>query len=293
MPLKLTSLLLAGALLVAGCSRKAVISVDRAETASYTRVSGLASSTRALFTHSLSAVSDSSHRFTAVRHKLEIVSNEGDLPKAWESVINFCGSIQCEIIASSITARTPESSPSGSIALRVAPQDFPRLIAQAEKQGNIVQHTTETEDKTSAVVDTEAKIKNLNTYRDSLRGMLGKPSVGVKDLVEIQEKLTDVQSELDSENAQRKILANETEKVAVELNFRVQRSGANRSAFTPIWDAFRESGANLAESLATLITVVVSVIPWLVIIVPGGWLLVRFWQKLRRKRNVSAPSPSA
>ena len=69
--------------------------------------------------------------------------------------------------------------------------------------------------------------------------------------------------------------------------------GANRSAFTPIWDAFRESGANLAESLATLITVVVSVIPWLVIIVPGGWLLVRFWQKLRRKRNVSAPSPSA
>ena len=169
MPLKLTSLLLAGALLVAGCSRKAVISVDRAETASYTRVSGLASSTRALFTHSLSAVSDSSHRFTAVRHKLEIVSNEGDLPKAWESVINFCGSIQCEIIASSITARTPESSPSGSIALRVAPQDFPRLIAQAEKQGNIVQHTTETEDKTSAVVDTEAKIKNLNTYRDSLR----------------------------------------------------------------------------------------------------------------------------
>jgi hypothetical protein len=59
------------------------------------------------------------------------------------------------------------------------------------KQGSIVQHTTETEDRTSAVVDTDAKLKNLTAYRDSLRTMLGKSSVSVKDLVEIQEKLAE------------------------------------------------------------------------------------------------------
>jgi hypothetical protein len=66
--------------------------------------------------------------------------------------------------------------------MRVAPQDFAKLFAQAEKQGNVVQHTTESEDKTSAVVDTEAKLKNLTAYRDSLRVMLAKPSLSVKDL---------------------------------------------------------------------------------------------------------------
>jgi hypothetical protein len=79
-----------------------------------------------------------------------------------------------------------------------------------EKQANIVQHVTQSEDKTSEVVDTDAKLKNLTAYRDSLRSMLGRPGLGVKDSVEIQEKLTDVQSNLDSETAQRKMLANQT-----------------------------------------------------------------------------------
>jgi uncharacterized protein DUF4349 len=262
--------------------------VDRAETTAYMTVSGLAGSPQnAMY---LSAVlPDASHRFIATRHKLEILSREAELPKGWESIINFCASIQCEVIASSLTARTRESSASGSVAMRVAPQDFPKLFAQAEKQGNIVQHTTESEDKTSAVVDTEAKLKNLIAYRDSLRTMLGKPGVTVKDLVEIQGKLTDVQSQLDSETATRKILANETEKIAVEINFRVERA-ASRGSFTPIWEAFRESGSNLAESLATLITVIVSIIPWLIVIVPGFWVLAKYWRQIRRKKNITASS---
>jgi len=79
-----------------------------------------------------------------------------------------------------------------------------------------VRHATESEDKTTAVLDTEARIKNLTGFRDSLRMMMAKSSASVKDLVEIQEQLTEVQSQLDSETAQRKILANETEKVAVD-----------------------------------------------------------------------------
>ena len=283
---KVTSFCLAASLFPAGgCSKKAAFP-------SYmdSERLGSARATRAL---QLKAMAEGSHRFIAVRHKLEILSSEASLSKSFESILNFCATIQCEVTASSITARTRESSPSASIALRVRPQDFEKLFAQAEKQGNIVQHTTETEDQTSAVVDTEGKLKNLTAYRDSLRTMLGKSAVSVKDLVELQEKLADVQSRLDSETATRKILANETEKVAVELNFRVERSGTSRSAFTPIWDAIRESGANLAESLAVLIMVVVAIIPWLVVIVPAIWLLTKFWGKFRRKPNVSAPSPSA
>jgi hypothetical protein len=226
---------------------------------------------------------DASHRFIAVRHKVEILSREAELPKGWESIISFCASIQCEVTASSLTARTRDFSASGSIVMRVAPQDFAKLFAQAEKQGNVVQHTTESEDKTSAVVDTEAKLKNLTAYRDSLRAMLAKPSLSVKDLVEIQEKLSEVQSELDSETATRKILANETEKIAVEINFRIERQSKRQSGLTPIWDALRDSGSNLGESLATLIMVVVAVIPWLVVFVLALWLLRKLWRKRRGK----------
>jgi hypothetical protein len=101
-----------------------------------------------------------------------------------------------------------------------------------------------------------------------------------------------VQSQLDSETATRKILANETEKIAVEINFRVERVAGSRSSFMPIWEAFRESGSNLAESLATLITVIVSIIPWLIVMVPGFWVLAKYWRQIRRKKNITAPSAS-
>ena len=177
--------------------------------------------------------------------------------------------------------------------MRVAPDDLKRLLDHVEKLGKIARHTTDREDKTTAVVDTEAKIKNLTGFRDSLRAMLARPSATVKDLVEIQKQLSDTQAELDSETAQRKILANETEKIAVEIAFRVERSSGNAGGFAQVWDAFRESGSVLADSTAFLITIIVAIIPWLILIVPGVWLFAKAWRKLKLRRNSpAAPPPS-
>jgi Domain of unknown function (DUF4349) len=229
------------------------------------------------------------NRFIAVSHKLQLVAAEPQLQKSWESVINFCTTIHCEILNSSIISRTRESLPSASISLRVAPEDVPKLMEHLEKQGTIVQHATESEDKTTAVVDTEARIKNLTGFRDNLRAMLAKPSATVKDSVDIQQQLTEVQSNLDSETAQRKILANETEKVAVVISFRIERTTEGGGGFKAIGDAFRESGSVLGESVASLITAVVAIIPWLIVIVPLLWLLRKMWRKYRKGRHVDRP----
>src|ERR1041385_2208622 len=66
---KRISAFLIGALLTAGCAKKAVMSVDRAE-ATYANVSGLAGPSSAMCSF-VGLVSDNSHRFIAVRHKLE------------------------------------------------------------------------------------------------------------------------------------------------------------------------------------------------------------------------------
>ncbi len=232
----------------------------------------------------LTAASPEARRFIAVRHKLAVVSPESDLPKNWEAVITFCGTIRCEVISSSIVTRTQESSPSGAIALRVVPEDFPKLLTQVEKQGNIVEHTTLSEDKTTQVVDTEARSKNLTAYRDSLRAMLGRPGLNIKDSVEIQEKLTDVQSDLDGEAANRKVLANETDKVAVEIEFRVRDASRRRSAFAPLWSSLGEAGETLAESLASVITFLVFIIPWILLFLLIGWFLRRLWRKRRARK---------
>jgi len=262
------------------CSKKAAHSLDRAERNAYSESSALLANVRAM-PLAKGYLAAATERFIAVQHKLEVASTDERLAPAWQSVIKFCGTLQCEVTASSITARSGESPASGSIALRVAPQDFPKLLTQVEQEGNIVQHTTINENKTDAVVDTEARLKNLTAYRDSLRSMLGRSGLNVKDSVEIQEKLTDVQSDLDSETAKRKILANETGKVAVEIEFRVKNPGNRRSAFAPLGRALQESSEVLAESLGSLVTFTVAIVPWVLVILLGIWILVR----LRRRRR--------
>jgi len=223
-------------------------------------------------------------RFIAVRHKLEIIEAASALPKSLEAVVAYCGSIQCEVLSSNISGTAADSAPSGAISMRVLPQDLNKLLDFAGKQGKIAQHSTETEDKTAAVIDVEAKIKNQMEFRDSLRRMLVKPGVNVADLLQIQEKLAEAQSELDAEATLRKNLANETEKVAVEIAFRSEIRYARRGAFAAVAEAFAEFGYNFANSLAALIEAIAAIVPWLIVIVPGIWLLKRFITRIRRNR---------
>jgi hypothetical protein len=227
-------------------------------------------------------------RFVAVRHKLEIVEAGSGLPKSVEAVVVFCGTIQCEMLSSSVTNETAILSPSGNIVARVAPQDLNKFLDFVGKQGKIAEHGTESEDKTAAVVDVEAKLKNQTDFRDSLRRMLTKPGVSVADLLQIQEKLAEAQAELDSEATQRKILANETEKVYVEIAFHAEQRTVSRGAFTSVGEALRDSGSVLGDSLATLITVVAAIIPWSIVIVPGLWFLIKAVRRFRERRRASA-----
>jgi hypothetical protein len=124
----------------------------------------------------LEVSASSPQRYIAERHKVELLTPESELQKSWESTVAYCGTIHCEVVSSSITTRVGGSLPSGTISLRVSPDDITKLLSSIEKLGRILQHATEREDKTTAVVDTEAKIKNLTAFRDNLRVMLVKPA---------------------------------------------------------------------------------------------------------------------
>jgi hypothetical protein len=232
-------------------------------------------------------------RFVAVRHKLEIVEPRSGLPKSIEAVVAFCGTIQCEVLSSSVTNETAILSPSGNIAARVAPQDLNKFLDFVGRQGKIAQHSTESEDKTAAVIDVEAKLKNQTEFRDSLRRMLTKPGVSVADLLQIQEKLAEAQAELDSEATQRKILSNETEKVYVEIAFHSEQHMVSRGAFASVGEALRDFGSVLGDSLAALITAVAAILPWLIAIVPGLWFLIRAVRRFRERRRAAKAAAQA
>ena len=287
------------AVLCAGCAKKAAYSlsatsVDGAKTGgTEVRLSAYLPLPRQMGGAGGIGTVFAAPRFVAVRHKLEVVEAGSGLAKSIEAVVAFCGTIQCEVLSSSLTNETTVLSPAGNIAARVAQQDLNRFLDFVGKQGKIAQHATESEDKTAAVVDVEARLKNQTDFRDSLRKMLPKPGVSVADLLQIQEKLAEAQTELDSEATQRKMLANETEKVYVEVAFHAEQRIVGRGAFESVGEALRDSGSVLGDSLAALITAVAAIIPWLIVIVPALWFLTKAIRRLRdRRRAVKAVTPA-
>jgi len=281
-----------------GCEKKTVSPAPLAwrtppammrKVASFSRATGLSAFVGGGAANNFMSQQEMSQRYIAERDTLSVTTSASQLQSAWESTVAFCATIQCEVVSSSITKQTSESAASGSVSVRVAPDDLQKLILHIQQVGKIVQHNTERQDETASVVDTDARIKNLTAFRDNLRAMLAKPNLTVDNLVEISKQLTDTQADLDSQTAQRKILANETEKIAVDISFSSQSAGST-GIFADIWNALLDAGTTFVSSVATLITVVIFLVPWAIALFLLVWLI-----KVRRRarqRRASPPSGS-
>jgi hypothetical protein len=225
--------------------------------------------------------------FIAVKHQFVVETPEAELVKALEATLKFCQTIKCEVLNSNIVGQTSNSAPGGSLSLRIIPNDIDKFFDHLKRSATILEHRTESEDKTTEVIDVEAKLKNMTELRDRLRALLAKAPASVKALVELERELANVQSDIDSLTTTRKVLANETEKIAVLIDFQPQQSITRTGAFAPIANAWHDSGKVLSESFGTLMTFIFALIPWLIILLPLLWLIVRMIRRKSRKQKVA------
>ena len=225
-------------------------------------------------------------RFIAVSHVLRVEAPAADLAARWTAVRDACLGMDCELESSSLQRETAQTPAGASLRLRVAPKDFDRLMASVGGSAHVVSHETESEDKTAQVVDVEAHLKNRTEYRDSLRALLqvndGKRRLA--DLLEIQNALSRTQAEIDSALTQRKLLARETSKQLVVMQFEPAPTLSTGRSFSPVAHALRNAGELMQGSVAELISAAAVALPWLVIMALAGWVMSLVWSLLRRRR---------
>ena len=224
-------------------------------------------------------------RYLAIRQDLQVEVPPEKLADAWGQVRNLCGSLRCELLSSSLQRETPQQPGGAMLELRVAPEDVDKLMAGVAGVARVVSHNTTSEDKTSQVIDVEARIKNRTEFRDSLRTMLRDTSTKrtMADLLQIQRTLADTQAELDASATQRKTLEQQTSKQHIQIQFTPIRAlvGGDDGTFSPMARALRNAGGVLAESVAALITFAAAALPWVVVGLPLLWVLRLLWRRRR------------
>lgn len=226
-------------------------------------------------------------RYLAVRHELHLLTAADGVEAAWKTATDACNAAGCEVLNASIS-RDDERRPAGALLeARVPPAALAAFLAQVTALGTVGQHSTRSEDKTDEVIDTEAKQKNTAEFRDNLRKLMATPNAKLKDLIEVERELTRVQSELDSLATRRKLLAQQTEKVHVTLQFSARPSVLDGGAWSPVKQALQRTGHVLAGSIAVMIEVIVALLPWALVLAAAFFGLRVLWR--RKSRRAATP----
>ena len=225
-------------------------------------------------------------RYIALRHTLMVETPAEQMQAAFDATVAHCEQLKCQILSANYNRETQYNPPSASLSVRVPPRSVEIFLTGLAKNSEVLQHHRDSEDKTNAVVDAEARIKNLTEFRDNLRAMLSDKSAKFKDLIEVQRELVNTQSELDAINSVRKLLAQETELVAVNIDFTAKQGITEQGFFSPVAQAFKNAGRVMMESFAAVITFFVTILPWLLFLIPAIILLRKLWAKIRAKKTV-------
>jgi hypothetical protein len=222
-------------------------------------------------------------KYIALHHNLQIETRAEQMQAAFDAAIKQCEVLNCELLSAYYNKETPYNPPSASLSARVPPRNVEIYLSGLAKNGEVLQHGRDSEDKTNQVVDTDARIKNLTELRDRLRLMLTDKSAKFKDIIDVERELANTQSQLDGMLSMRKILSQETDLVAVNINFSAAQGITEQGFFAPVARALKDAGRVMMESFAAVITFVMSAIPWLFIGIPIIWLVRKYWAKIKTK----------
>lgn len=222
-------------------------------------------------------------KYIALRYHLQIETAAEKMQASFDAAVKHCEALNCQLLTANFNRETPYSPPSASLSVRVPPRNVSIFLSGLAKNGEVMQHGRDSEDKTNQVIDAEARITNLTNLRDRLRLMLNDKSAKFKDIIDVERELANTQSELDSMTSIRKMLALETDLVAVNIDFTAAQGITEQGFFAPVARALKNAGQVLMESMASVITFVMAAIPWILIGIPVIWLVRRYWVKFKHK----------
>lgn len=219
----------------------------------------------------------------AYEHTVSIEIEKGLLPARLREIEAACrtaSSSDCTVLDISLSLR--ENLPNGSIRMRVVPGGIESIIALASKDGTVVERTTHAEDLAEPIADTQRQLALMSVHRDRLTEFMKSKDLKVEQLIAVSKELAGVQSQIDTVGTQRANLRRrvDTDLLTIELALPQRAYALNQN---PVTQALRDFGHDFRKAVGMVIRFLALLIPSLVIILPGLFLLRLFWRWMGRK----------
>jgi hypothetical protein len=231
----------------------------------------------------------------AYEHSVSIELDQKALPTRLREIESSCAAsqpVECTVLEVSLHGQ--EDVFSGLIRMRIAPQGVDPTIEAASQGGKLTSRSTRAEDLAQPMADTERKLALMTTHRDRLAEIMKSKELKMEQLITVSKELATVQTDIDALSTTQAQLRRRVDTDLLTINLSPPQ-GTYQARQTPIRDALRVFGSNFREAVANVISFIAIVVPWLVIILPGLFLLRGFWswigrtlaRRLQRKDTVA------
>jgi len=221
------------------------------------------------------ARSESANTLSREHHVVAEV-REGDLEARFRRVAGRCNADladHCTILQSDLSTG---DLPAGQIRLRIDPSAVEDLISFASAGGTLVHRSTTVEDLAEAIQDTQTRLEMLTNYRKQLLELQAKAGTNIDAAIKIASELSTVQSNLEGVTGEAAYQSKRTTTDIVALEFIVP---ARSAYWRPIRDSLRDFVGNLSTGFSEAITAVAYIVPWLLVVIPGLYLLRFLWRR--------------
>jgi len=201
------------------------------------------------------------------------------------------GADTCQVINANVYEQG--NGVAGTLSLRALPawiEGFRAgLLDEVDAaDGRIRNQSQSAEDLTSTIYDMEARLEAKRTLRTRLTALLERPGASVEEMVQVERELARVQGDIEGSEARIRAMRGRVSMSSLTLNYTSRVEPVSRNAFDPLDRALRNLTGTFARGLANMLTFLAGFLPWLVVIVPTGWILTRWLGGLLKRRREAA-----
>ncbi len=183
-------------------------------------------------------------------------------------------------------------SPRSTLVLKVPPAKLSGLLEALGNVGTVIGRTQQSEDVTAQFVDLEGRISAAKASVARMRELLDKTGT-VSELAQIEGELTKRQTTLEQLLGQQRVLSSRVDLGTVTVSL-VPKDAAPKpidDSLPGIGEALRKSGGALRTAGYTVVLVIVTLAPWLLVAAIVGFPLMA-WRRRRRALRPAEPEVS-
>ncbi len=181
-----------------------------------------------------------------------------------------------------------------TLVIRIPAQSLDAFLVQVEEYSNVISTVEKSDDVTMEYVDTESRLKVLRTEEERLLQFLSE-AASITQMLEIEQRLTEVQTQIESLIAQLNtyddLVAYGTVTLSItEVEVYTPLEQEKPTMWEEIQDGFMASLNGLLSVGRVLVVFLLSASPWLVVlglIGLGIWLFIRAYDRRQRRKRSS------